>query len=158
MILKRLNCSSYITFVSLKKLLAKIIVMEREFMRRLIMVVLIVLLAVPAFAAETPTIEDQKVLYSIGVVIAKQLDVFNLSAKELEFVKQGIADSASGRQLVVEPEVRLPNINGRDLILSRYTQPDQDQKLLLHHLGLLLPKQPTPRITVNTIAAPAPMM
>jgi FKBP-type peptidyl-prolyl cis-trans isomerase len=94
-----------------KKLLAKIIVTERKCMHRLIMVVLIVMLAVPAVAADTPTTEDQKVLYSIGVVIAKQLDVFNLSAKELEFVKQGIADSASGRQLAVEPEPYQQKIN-----------------------------------------------
>jgi FKBP-type peptidyl-prolyl cis-trans isomerase len=120
-------CSPYITHVSLKKLLAKIIVMERKFMRRLIMVVLIVLLAVPAFAAETPTTEDQKVLYSIGVVIAKQLDVFNLSAKELEFVKQGIADSASRRQLVVESEVYQQKIN--QLAQSRMKITAEKQKI-----------------------------
>jgi transposase len=66
-----------------------------------------------------------------------------------------ILEKFSAMQMV---DVHLPTIDGRELILSRYTQPDQDQKLLLHHLGLLLPKQPPPRITVNTIAAPAPMM
>jgi FKBP-type peptidyl-prolyl cis-trans isomerase FkpA len=121
------NCSSYITKVSIKRILTKIIVLERKFMRKLIMVVLIVMMAVPALAAETPTTEDQKVLYSIGVVIAKQLDVFNLSAKELEFVKQGIADSASGRKLAVEPEPYQQKIN--QLAQSRMKITAEKQKV-----------------------------
>jgi FKBP-type peptidyl-prolyl cis-trans isomerase FkpA len=80
-------------------------------MRRLSMAILIVLLAVPAVAAEKPTTEDEKILYSIGAVVAKQLDVFNLSAKELEFVKQGITDAAGGQKLAVEPELYQPKIN-----------------------------------------------
>lgn len=68
---------------------------------------------------------------------------------------RAILDKFSAMQTV---DVHLPTIDGRELILSRYTQPDQDLKLLLHHLGLLLPKQPPPRITVNPLAASAPMM
>jgi transposase len=44
-------------------------------------------------------------------------------------------------------DVCIPTCDGRWLILPRYTQPDDDLKLLLHHLHLELPSQPPPRIT-----------
>lgn len=50
-------------------------------------------------------------------------------------------------------DVHLPTTDGRHLILSRYTQPDRDQKLLLKRLKLELPDQPPPRIRVNAQSA-----
>lgn len=44
-------------------------------------------------------------------------------------------------------DVKFPTTDGRTLILSRYTEPDTDQKLLLEQLKLTLPSQPPPRIT-----------
>jgi hypothetical protein len=44
-------------------------------------------------------------------------------------------------------DVHLPTTDARTLILSRYTEPDPDQKLLLANLKLDLPPQPPPRIT-----------
>jgi hypothetical protein len=44
-------------------------------------------------------------------------------------------------------DVHLPTMDGRTLILSRYTQPENDQKILLEKLNLQLPDQPPPRIT-----------
>jgi transposase len=44
-------------------------------------------------------------------------------------------------------DVHFPTIDGRTLILSRYTQPEADQKILLEQLRLQLPAQPPPRIT-----------
>ncbi len=43
-------------------------------------------------------------------------------------------------------DVHLPTTDGRQLILSRYTEPDKDQQLLLQQLKLQLPPQPPPRI------------
>ena len=43
-------------------------------------------------------------------------------------------------------DVRVPTTDGRVLILPRYTQPEKDQRMLLHHLRLHLPAQPAPRI------------
>ena len=45
-------------------------------------------------------------------------------------------------------DVHLPTTDGRQLILSRYTQPDTDHQLLLQQLKLNLPAQPPPRICV----------
>jgi hypothetical protein len=39
-------------------------------------------------------------------------------------------------------DVHLPRTDGREVILTRYTQPDRDQELLLHQLKLTLPEQP----------------
>ena len=44
-------------------------------------------------------------------------------------------------------DVHFPTTDGRILILSRYTQPEADQKILLEKLNLKLPDQPPPRIT-----------
>jgi hypothetical protein len=46
-------------------------------------------------------------------------------------------------------DVHLPTTDGRCIILSRYTQPDPDQRILLHKLKLSLPPQPPPRISAQ---------
>jgi transposase len=50
-------------------------------------------------------------------------------------------------------DVHLPTTDGRTLLISRYTDPDQEQKLLLARLGLTLPSQPPPRISTQTTVA-----
>ena len=50
-------------------------------------------------------------------------------------------------------DVCIPTSDGRWLIMPRYTQPDDDLKLLLHHLHLELPSQPPPRITGAALPA-----
>jgi len=46
-------------------------------------------------------------------------------------------------------DVHLPTTDGRCLVLSRHTQPEKDQLLLLSQLKLELPPQPPPKITSN---------
>ena len=46
-------------------------------------------------------------------------------------------------------DVHFPTTDGRLLVLSRYTQPQADQKILLEQLRLTLPPQPPPRITAK---------
>jgi transposase len=48
-------------------------------------------------------------------------------------------------------DVCIPTSDRRWLILPRYTQPDRDLQLLLHHLHLDLPAQPPPRITTAAL-------
>jgi len=43
-------------------------------------------------------------------------------------------------------DVHLPTTDGREILLSRYTEPDADVELLLNRLDLRLPAQPPPRI------------
>jgi FKBP-type peptidyl-prolyl cis-trans isomerase FkpA len=57
------------------------------------------ILAVPVHAASSSLkTEDQKTLYGVGLVIARQLAVFNLSPAELKLVQQGIVDGVKGRK------------------------------------------------------------
>ena len=43
-------------------------------------------------------------------------------------------------------DVHLPTTDGRTLVLTRYTEPEPEQQLLLKRLQLRLPEQPPPRI------------
>ena len=49
-------------------------------------------------------------------------------------------------------DVHIPTTDGRELWLTRYTQPEPDLKLLLERLQLTLPAQPPPRITAGQAA------
>jgi hypothetical protein len=49
-------------------------------------------------------------------------------------------------------DVLLPTTDGRQLILSRYTQPEPEHRMLLGQLNLQLPGQPSPRITAKHAA------
>jgi transposase len=46
-------------------------------------------------------------------------------------------------------DVHLPTTDGREVIMSRYTQPERELKILLKQLRLSLPNQPPPRVTAN---------
>lgn len=56
-------------------------------------------------------------------------------------------------------DVRIPTTDGRELVLSRYTQPEAEHRMLLDQLRLTLPQQPPPKITARqarqTIPEPA---
>ncbi len=73
-------------------------------MKILVSFILVAMLAVPAFAADAPKTEDQKTLYAVGLVVARQLAVFRLTPGELEFVKQGISDGVTGKTPLVKIE------------------------------------------------------
>lgn len=48
-------------------------------------------------------------------------------------------------------DVHLPTTDGREVILTRYTQPEPDQRLLLERLKLKLPEQLPPKITAAQV-------
>jgi len=51
-------------------------------------------------------------------------------------------------------DVHFPTTDGRTLVMSRYTELNADQKLLIKQLRLNLPSQPPPRITPAATALP----
>jgi transposase len=59
---------------------------------------------------------------------------------------RSVLDKFAAMQML---DVKFPTTDGRTLILSRYTEPDIDHKLLLEQLRLTLPPQPPPRITAG---------
>jgi transposase len=50
-------------------------------------------------------------------------------------------------------DVQLPTTDGRELTLSRYTQPEAEHRMLLNQLRLSLPSQPPPKITAAQVRA-----
>ena len=50
-------------------------------------------------------------------------------------------------------DVHLPLADGRQLVLSRYTQPEPEQRLVLEKLPWELPPQPPPRIRAQEASA-----
>jgi hypothetical protein len=54
-------------------------------------------------------------------------------------------------------DVHIPTTDGRELQLTRYTQPEPELTLLLDRLKLELPDQPPPKITAAQAAAPRPV-
>ncbi len=62
-----------------------------------------------------------------------------------------VLEKFAGIQMV---DVHLPTTDGRHLILSRYTDPDADQSLLLQQLKMCLPQQPPPRIAATQTVIP----
>ena len=100
-------------------------------MRKLIIAVVVLLMAVPVLAAQ-PQTEDQKTLYALGAKVfddlKKQLSVLNFSAEEYEFIVQGINDAAAGKTLAPEQETFMPKFNA--LASTRMQAAAQKQKEL----------------------------
>jgi transposase len=53
-------------------------------------------------------------------------------------------------------DVHLPTTDGREIIMSRYTQPEKDLQLLLDQMKLTLPEQGPPKITAPASGKPTP--
>ena len=62
---------------------------------------------------------------------------------------RSVLEKLAGMQMI---DVHLPTTDGREVILTRYTQPEPDQRLLLEKLRLDLPEQPPPKITARQLA------
>ena len=94
--------------------------------QRFMIVVLTALLAVPVFAAEpNMQTEDQKTLYAVGLIVARQLSAFSLTPAELNIVKQGIDDALAGKK----PEVELAVYGDKVQTLAKARRKIQGDKL-----------------------------
>src|SRR5580698_802085 len=51
----------------------------------------------PATGGTTLTTDDEKIIYAIGLSMARSLGPLNLSPAEVELVKRGISDSVAGK-------------------------------------------------------------
>jgi len=48
-------------------------------------------------------------------------------------------------------DVHLPTTDGREIVLTRYTEPDRDLRLLIDRMNLALPAQPPPKIAAAAL-------
>lgn len=82
--------------------------LETTTMRSFVTAALVTVLALPVCAAaqdQKPLQnDDQKTLYAVGQVMARQLSVFDLTTQELDIVKQGLSDGILGNKPLVEME------------------------------------------------------
>ncbi len=46
-------------------------------------------------------------------------------------------------------DLHVPTTDGRELLLTRYTEPEPELALLLHKLKFVPPEQPKPKITAE---------
>ena len=83
--------------------------------RIIIITALVTMLAMPAFAADSAKNDEQKTLYAVGLVVARQLSVFNLTPAEFDIVKQGLGDAVTSKT----PEVILGDYTDKIQLLAR---------------------------------------
>jgi FKBP-type peptidyl-prolyl cis-trans isomerase FkpA len=55
--------------------------------------------------------DDEKTLYALGLALSRNVTPFNLSAAEVEIVKQGLSDGALNKPPKVEAETYMPKIH-----------------------------------------------
>jgi FKBP-type peptidyl-prolyl cis-trans isomerase len=75
-------------------------------------------LALPACAdaakdkpkTEAPLTEEQKSLYSLGVLMSQSISSFELTPEEVAVVQKGLADGLSGKKSVEEAQADVPKI------------------------------------------------
>jgi FKBP-type peptidyl-prolyl cis-trans isomerase FkpA len=94
-------------------------------MSKTIFTVILALFATCTFAAEPLKTEEQRTLYAVGLAVAKSLTVFDLTPSDLEFVRQGLVDGATGRK----PEVELAAYNEKIQILAKARRKALGEKL-----------------------------
>jgi transposase len=68
---------------------------------------------------------------------------------------RAVLEKLAGIQML---DVSFPTTDGRRLVMPRHTEPSPEQALLLHHLNLVLPQQPPPRITTPASTEPCPQL
>jgi len=102
----------------------------------------------PVFHQEESRIEAHIFIaflaYCLHVTLGQQLKVLapGLTARS-------VLEKFATMQLI---DVHIPTTDGRELSLTRYTQPEPEIKLLLEKLKLTLPAQAPPKITAEEVA------
>jgi len=87
--------------------------------------------------------------YCLHVTLGQQL-----KALAPGLTPRAVLDKFTAVQMI---DVFVPTTDGRELNLTRYTQPEPELKLLLNKLKLTLPIQAPPKITIAELARTTPM-
>ena len=102
-------------------------------MYKLIATILLALSVTPVFAEDLPKTEEQKTIYAVGLIVARQLSVFNLTPAELEIIKQAMTDARSGNK----PEVDLGAYQEKVQTLAQVRRKAQGEKAAAANKGFL---------------------
>jgi hypothetical protein len=79
---------------------------------------------------------------------------FRLKALAPGLTPRSVLDKFAAVQMI---DVHIPTTDGRELLLTRYTEPEKELNLLLAKLKLALPEQPPPKITATEPAPATPV-
>ena len=79
--------------------------------------------------------------YCVQVTLSNQL-----REKAPGLTARSVLEKFAAVQMI---DVHIPTTDGREVVLTRYTQPERDLQLLLHQLQLQFPEQPPPRISAH---------
>jgi len=60
--------------------------------------------------AQEPKTEDEKTIYALGLSLGRSIKSYDLTQAELEILKKGLTDSATGTKPAVEAEKYLPKL------------------------------------------------
>jgi FKBP-type peptidyl-prolyl cis-trans isomerase FkpA len=93
-------------------------------MYQLLILLILVLGAIPAHADSKTFTGDEETLYAVGLVMARQISVFNLTPAEFDIVKQGLTDGVTGKTPVEQSETFSSKI--KVLAQSRRDAPRKD--------------------------------
>jgi FKBP-type peptidyl-prolyl cis-trans isomerase FkpA len=90
-------------------------------MRRIIHLLIILSLVLPAAAIAAPELEsdDDKIIYVMGIAMGRSVPPLGLSEREIEILFKGLSDQLSGSELAVEPNEYGPKVQA--LVQSRLT-------------------------------------
>ena len=67
-------------------------------------------------------------------------------------IPRSAIDKFAAMQMI---DLHVPTTDGRELVLTRYTEPEPELALLIDKLKFVLPTQPEPKISSAQIAAPS---
>jgi FKBP-type peptidyl-prolyl cis-trans isomerase FkpA len=81
-------------------------------MRKITCALIVMLMTATAAAAADPEMktDEQKTLYTLGLVLSQNLAVFHLTDAELDLLKQGLTDGVLGKEKKVDVQVYAPKI------------------------------------------------
>jgi FKBP-type peptidyl-prolyl cis-trans isomerase FkpA len=87
------------------------LILKLSIKETMIKIFISVLCVISAFATRAEEMSDeQKTLYALGAIIAKQIAVFSLSPTEMELVKKGLGDSLTEGKPLVDVEAYGPKV------------------------------------------------
>ena len=87
--------------------------------------------------------------YALHVTLGRRL-----AALAPGLTSRSVLDKFAAVQMI---DVHVPTTDGRELVLTRYTEPEPELRLLLDKLKLALPAQPPPKIAAAAARHPAPV-
>jgi FKBP-type peptidyl-prolyl cis-trans isomerase len=112
-----------------------------------VLTLLALLLAAASAAAAGPQMksDDDKVIYTMGYSLARNLAPFDLDARELEILKQGLTDSVSGKDSAVPLPEYGPKI--KELAQKRTMAAAEKEKAHAAAFVAAAAKEPGARVT-----------